>query len=219
MGNCFDYDKIGKRIKAQREGLRYKSIGLNEYEEYEGKTVYIYPKGSEEGKKLSIDKLLIWMSENGLHTMRKQNYIDLEHGKPDIFRSVKLEQLNSLCIALQCDISYIFGLTDFPTKDIETVHNTTGLSKSAILKLARKNEHNRMYSKITSWIIEHNGFDSIINRINSFIQIKWLQAASDKMGNPDKKLDKELTKEEERLFAIAHRFTSIIEDIAKKETK
>lgn len=149
-----------------------------------------------------------------LHVSR-QTVIEWEKGRA----TPKSDYLIALCNLYDRDIDYLIGRLEEPTHDIKFICDQTGLSARAVLKLKQKKRSNRMYSQILSWLLESNDFDEIISRVNSFIQIKWAKAASDSMGNPDKKLDKELTKEEERLFYLSHKFTGLIEAIAKKQAK
>lgn len=121
------------------------------------------------------------------------------------------------CDFFDCSADYLMGYIDEPTPETTDICGQTGLSETSVNKLIRKKKRNRMYSRILSWLIEHDTFDTIISRIDGFLQVKWLQAASASEGHPDKKLDKELTKEEERLFFISHEFTNVVQDIAKKE--
>lgn len=177
---------------------------------------YINPDDlAEKLKAARIEKGLDQKELASLLYVSRQTVIEWEKGRA----TPKSDCLIALCNLYDKDMDYFIGRLEEPTHDIKFICDQTGLSIRAVLKLKQKKRSNRMYSQILSWLLESNDFDEIISRINSFIQVKWMKAASDSRGNPDKNVDKELTKEEERLFYLSHKFTGLIEDIAQKETK
>ena len=162
----YDYVEIGRRIRETRESMRYT---VEKYPDGQYKRTHIHPRGTFEGKKLSIDKMFSYMKENGLYTCRKGTYIQLEYGEEKAFKNIKLEQLLSLCTVFDCDMEYLFGDLDYYKHDYKFINEKTGITQPASQKLIRLHDYGindlTDHGKILSEFILHSDFSKLMNYI------------------------------------------------------
>lgn len=62
-----------------------------------------------------------------------------EHG----YAPPKVKNLNALRDLYQCDMAYLFGETELPTKDFPSIMEETGLNKKAVIRLQDANKDTR----------------------------------------------------------------------------
>ena len=83
-----------------------------------------------------------------------------------------IDTLLTLCQMYGCDLDYLAGRNDCRTHDLQFIHNETGLTESAIIKLMEWN-NDKYQSRYISSMVEHpraeEYLESIHNGINDVI--------------------------------------------------
>ena len=84
-----------------------------------------------------------------------------------------LETIIQIADLLHCDIDFLTGRIQCQTHDLQFIHDVTGLSESAIMKLSRFQRDNKAHARadIVSILIEHFNAEYLINLIGQRISM------------------------------------------------
>ena len=90
---------------------------------------------------------------------------------------IELNQLYAICAALDCDIRYILGFSDYQTLGNEAASKLTGLSEDAIIALEKSNKCESSFNESLSWLIcnYESNFRSLITSLYEFVKRRLLR--------------------------------------------
>ena len=133
----------------------------------------------------------------------------------------KTENLIKIADYFYISVDYLLGLTDTPNRDtrIQAVHDVTGLSEGAIVKLHDMNEKNAKTSflDIISLLIENSNAEFILAIISSLVSCIETDTGKDLISVTIDGKDEYLYKETHLKMLLQIKMMEIISDIAQQK--
>ena len=82
----------------------------------------------------------------------------------------EFETLCILCDIFECSMDYLFAENELPTRDLQFVHDETGLSMESIEKMKRIKVENPEYADVLSALIVDGNFEYLLYLLNKRFQ-------------------------------------------------